>query len=97
MLTNGEHDSMWKNVMGTQIPISVECLNEIQAQLHYSNMLKVLEDLKAVGDILPYDVYVENLIGLGVFTGLYKKDGETLKNIENSFKEKFGREIKWDG
>ncbi len=80
-LTNGEHDSMWKDVMGRQVPYGVEYLRRMLNQIGYQNQITIMKELYSEG-VLTKEEYLNGLIDLGNYSNLFDNEEEANKYRE---------------
>jgi len=81
LLTNGEHDSMWRDVMGHQVPYGVEYLKHILNQIGYQNQITIMKELYSEG-VLTKKEYLNGLIDLGNGSKLFGNEEEANKYRE---------------
>ena len=89
LLTNGEHDSLWRNVMGAQIPSGVENMRIMTNQMGYYNQYIALTKLYEFELISEKD-YADNMIDYArAVCGL---DDIEYDRIRSKFNKKYGEE-----
>lgn len=86
MLTVGEHDSMWKDVMGCQIPNAANYIRILTNQIGFMNDLSILKELSRI-NVISDKEYAEALIDLGNHTGLWSNEEEARKLLDRVDKE----------
>ena len=79
-LTVGEHDSMWKDVMGRQIPNATEYMRILCNQQGYANDIAILKELYSIG-VLSKKEYAITLVNVGNHTGLWTDEKEHDKYL----------------
>ena len=89
LLTNGEHDSLWRNVMGSQIPAGMENLRIMTNQIAFYNQYTALTKLYDLGLLSERD-YADNMIKYAkAVSGL---DGVEYDLVRSKFNKKYGEE-----
>ncbi len=88
MLTVGEHDTMWKDVMGRRVPNIDHNLVVLTNQMGYRNQFEVLKELKK-GQIIDDRSYYKAMVTLGRVTGLLtgSEETEALHEINKLYRE----------
>ena len=72
MMTNGEHDSAWWDVMTRKIPNIDTDLELLAKSIYYRNQLEYFKELERIGEITR-ETYVEQLTFLGEKQGFVKR------------------------
>lgn len=80
-LTVGEHDSMWKDVMGRRIPNATEYIRLLTNQIGYMNDLSIMKELNRL-EVLSDKEYAKAMINLGSHTGLWDNEEEQKKFLD---------------
>lgn len=88
MLTVGEHDSMWKNVMGSCMPNITDNLRILVNQIGHRNQLDVLKELHD-GKIISDKDYYETVAKMGKAVSLLneKECNECIEEVKRLYKE----------
>lgn len=88
MLTVGEHDSMWKNVMGSCIPNITDNLRILANQIGHRNQLDVLKELHD-GKIISDKDYYETVAKMGKAVSLLneKECNGCIEEVKRLYKE----------
>ncbi len=73
MMTNGQHDSAWLDVMTKRIPSIDIDLELLTKSIYYRNQLEYFKELERIGEITR-EVYVEQLTFLGEKQGFIKSN-----------------------
>lgn len=88
MLTVGEHDSMWKNVMGSCIPNITDYLRLLVNQIGYQNQFDILKELHD-GKIVSDKDYYETVAKMGKAVCLLneKECNECIEEVKRLYKK----------
>ena len=85
-LTIGEHDSMWKDVMGRRVPMISENLAIMTNQLGYYNQYHAVKELFNLG-LMSQGDYAKNMIEYAKAVSAINK--EELNEIEEKYNTYF--------
>lgn len=88
MLTVGEHDSMWKDVMGSCIPNITDNLRIFVNQIGYQNQIDVLKELHD-GKIVSDKDYYETIAKMGKAVCLLNENEfkECIEEVKRLYKD----------
>ena len=75
MLTVGEHDAMWKDIMGSKIPNIDNNIRILTNQFGHYNQLMIVKELHGLKVISDLD-YAQALISLGSGVMLWESENE---------------------
>ena len=75
MLTVGEHDTMWKDIMGSKIPNIDNNIRILTNQIGHYNQLMIVKELHELKVISDLD-YAQSLISLGSGVMLWESENE---------------------
>ena len=89
LLTNGEHDSLWRDVMSKQVPTGVENLRIMTNQLGFYNQYTALTTLYELG-LISEKEYADNMIDYA--KAVCSLDGVEYDLVRSKFNKKYGEE-----
>ena len=86
MMTVGQHDSAWLNVMNREIPNGVEYVKILAVELRRANTKSVIKELKTAG-LMTDEAYYKSMLNMLEGMGQEVSD-EWRKEIEEKFGNK---------
>ncbi len=86
MLTNGEHDELWRNMFKNEVPTAVANLRIITNQIGYYNQYQSVKELRDLGLITERE-YAKEIISYAKVTGAINENdvNELIEKLDKKY------------